>query len=258
MKRRAVLVLLVLAAVTVCVSVVYGQSKEEITLTTIVPDQTTLLVKKGAVGNNYYRTNPASIQNSDLYVEGNVGIGTTMPGAKLQVTGSGVSGIDYITKIAGNNGADNLSTVYDYDAGVWRLRSGGANSPPIAFNIGSGEKMRIANSGNVGIGTTNPQATLDVSGTVKMFGSWQTMANNTVYQASTDGFVMGNGYNQRSNIPVTIYTDANNPPTTIRARGGTWAEYGDGYSFAMSPVKKGDYWKVTNATTSVYWLPLGH
>ena len=85
MKRSIVSALIVLVAVTTIVSVAYAVPREEIVLTTIIPDQTVLIVKKGVVGNTYRRAitrNPDAYPNNDLYVEGNVGIGTAEPEVK--------------------------------------------------------------------------------------------------------------------------------------------------------------------------------
>ena len=88
-------------------------------------------------------------------------------------------------------------------------------------------------------------------------GAWSTtdidsvtLANTTVYQAATDGFV--NAYGSGTG-DMAGYTDSSNPPTTIR---GYFAP--DTYTASMTfPVRKGDYWKVTNATT-IYWIPTKH
>ena len=106
-------------------------------------------------------------------------------------------------------------------------------------------------AGNVGIGTTGPEATLEVKGTVKMFGSWASKSNSTVYKAASDGFVCV--INTALNTYVRGYTDGNNPPVTMRAWESTWYA---AYASFMMPVRKGDYWRVTGATT-VYWIPLG-
>ena len=82
------------------------------------------------------------------------------------------------------------------------------------------------------------------------FGAWLSRSNNTEYQAASDGFVIA-----RSNSDVNGkgFTDGSSPPTT--QRGASYATAGFQDSFMM-PVKKDDYWKVTNIAT-VYWLPVG-
>lgn len=77
------------------------------------------------------------------------------------------------------------------------------------------------------------------------FGAWASKSNNTSYQAATDGFVLVAA--AASESPYG-YTDGSNPPTTQRIIG-----YFSGFCM---PVRKGDWWKVTGATT-VYWLPMG-
>jgi hypothetical protein len=84
------------------------------------------------------------------------------------------------------------------------------------------------------------------------FGAWATKSNNTVYQATTDGFVIA-FKNSGGNL-MYGYTDGSNPPTTAIAAQQTDA-WGDEASFTM-PVRSGDYWKVTGAT-NVFWIPLG-
>ena len=72
---KSLLILLILLSIAVATPV----SAEEIKLTTIIPDQTILRTKRGAIGDNY--SNPAtipdgSIPTSGLLVESKVGIGT--------------------------------------------------------------------------------------------------------------------------------------------------------------------------------------
>ena len=128
---------------------------------------------------------------------GSVGIGTTSPSARLNVSGGDVT-------------VDNTSTVYlrlnatntSNPSVIIQAEQSGATSPPmgqliwgrnpglfgvqlsyyngtilnalkldgsnfIVTNNGS-ERMRINSSGNVGIGTTNPNAKLDVNGGVRI------------------------------------------------------------------------------------------
>ena len=104
-------------------------------------------------------------------------------------------------------------------------------------------------------------------------GSWTTISEDTVYQAATDGLVIGMikgtstaGGKQR----IEGYTDSSNPPTTLRGyasiaghSNSQW-ESGQANSFTM-PVKKGDHYKVTkvdevgaiSSTRTYYWIPMG-
>ena len=123
---------------------------------------------------------------------GNVGIGTTGPGAKLDISGSGNMriGFDY----AGTNSilktfttphsAANVPSQFDLginDGGtvvgmiVKNIRDGSYNSQSIEFathhgNVSAGTRMMIDKDGDVGIGTTSPEAKLEVAGQVKITG----------------------------------------------------------------------------------------
>ena len=92
---------------------------------------------------------------------GNVGIGTTIPGQKLDVSGNIASNSIYLYDSTSNDrlvldldGSDNLQISTGTSTG----------SRGITFFTESSEKMRILSGGNVGIGTTSPNARLDVNG----------------------------------------------------------------------------------------------
>ena len=85
-----------------------------------------------------------------------------------------------------------------------------------------------------------------------MLGTWSSAANNTSYLAATDGFVCA--WSNTGNGTVKGFTNSSNPPTTQRT--GNFGDAGAYNHGITMPVKKGDYWKVTEAST-VYWLPLG-
>ena len=116
---------------------------------------------------------------------GNVGIGTTDPGAKLEVLGGTSAGLNDALWLSGGSTAyesgprlvfHNYFGSNPYPA--WRLaeigalyQSGATYSGALVFNTNNGnsvadvsEKMRIAYNGNVGIGTTGTGAKLDVWG----------------------------------------------------------------------------------------------
>jgi hypothetical protein len=133
---------------------------------------------------------------------GNVGIGTTDPGAKLHISdgtddllyvtsssdvgwnntevGIGTTSVTGIaltvvdtryggkTTIDGNainvisNSNDHRLYLYSSIGGLGRLGMYGTEDIQIVTQNGSNEIMRLENSGNVGIGTTDPQYSLDV------------------------------------------------------------------------------------------------
>ncbi|CAM1344797.1 hypothetical protein [Tenacibaculum amylolyticum] len=102
---------------------------------------------------------------------GNVGIGTVMPGEKLEVKGNmKVSSSTYNTiyKNIGINGSNHL--ILQADASYLRLSAPnnyinlrGGNGTRIQNTDGSITHLMVNSSGDVGIGTTSPDETLTVS-----------------------------------------------------------------------------------------------
>ena len=82
----------------------------------------------------------------------NVGIGTSSPSQKLDVVGT--------IQVTNTANASNNSNIRD--GGGLVIEAG--NSNPMYFYTGGSEKMRIASSGNVGIGTNSPAYELDIVG----------------------------------------------------------------------------------------------
>ena len=100
---------------------------------------------------------------------GNVGIGTAGPAAKLEVngpaTGTGVTihasgGGDLLLNPGGSLFFDGN---YNYATGSY-IRPVAANTQ--TFVTSGAERMRITNTGNVGIGVAAPGAKLDVNGSL--------------------------------------------------------------------------------------------
>ena len=99
---------------------------------------------------------------------GNVGIGTTAPVDKLQVQGGNLAvpaGVIY-NGAAANSAGLGLNNAWFDASGYYGVRFFSSTA-----TVGSQtERMRITNTGNVGIGTTSPGAKLDVRGDIR-FGT---------------------------------------------------------------------------------------
>ena len=90
---------------------------------------------------------------------GNVGIGTDSPNAVTNYTGLTLNNATYGGFIdIENNGTHTFRLLSNTTASY----IGTVESDPLVFNTADTERMRIDSSGNVGIGTTNPQTALHI------------------------------------------------------------------------------------------------
>ena len=110
--------------------------------------------------------------NTRLFLKsgGNVGIGTDNPQATLEVSSSGNSATDVElsrTRITGGTNNPMFRVFANETNNLITLATNGSNSnSEIQINTTSTEAVRIDKDGKVGIGTTDPQATLDVNNEV--------------------------------------------------------------------------------------------
>ena len=97
---------------------------------------------------------------------GNVGIGITNPGYKIEVSqGSGNS-------VARFTGANSANLVFrNATSNVFELNAGGGNDELSFGTAGNNERIRINSSGNVGINASSPGRTLDVDGVIRSDGT---------------------------------------------------------------------------------------
>lgn len=113
------------------------------------------------------------LKNGNIITAGKVGIGTTTPGSQLDVrtiTSQPMAyfeGKDLRAQAQYPTNPDPSSYIFlkDLDStALWGLRVG--NTGDFAIHQASvADRMTILNNGNVGIGTTNPTAKLDIAGT---------------------------------------------------------------------------------------------
>ncbi len=146
-----------------------------------------LKFKVGGSGDDAAAT--GGIEALRIKSDGNIGIGTDNPGAKLQVSGYTIIGPDGTSNqyqgLSFRHGRDssaNIATGYiDFrnnlniaDAHIFADHGTDGGSTIIVGNTPPGdrtadrriERFRIASDGSVGINSTNPTATLDVGGTI--------------------------------------------------------------------------------------------
>jgi len=131
--------------------------------------------------------NTVQVDTDVLYVDASsdkVGIGTTSPSTVLEVSSSGVNGVD-ISQSASNASQSGrlFFTTNTASEGFALFNSNGTfqiNSGGIPNNTSGTNRISIVgSSGNVGIGTTAPSAKLEVNGNTRIVGSLQ------LYQGST-------------------------------------------------------------------------
>ena len=160
------------------------------------------------------------VQRMVINKEGNVGIGTTSPSEKLEVSGNVLIGIDTIsatlgsfaqlevsdstkggiiintqTAAAGNYSRLMFSVNNNIDGHEGLIRYNSSDYH-MAFWTNAGEKMRIDSAGNVGIGTTSPSNLLSVG-----------VANNTISKGITVENTSGTAFGRFGVINPSIDND---------------------------------------------------
>jgi len=141
-------------------------------------------------------TSASTIQNSNVFqsTAGNVGIGTTAPGHLLEVDAN-TNDAQIAMESSGTDAAVELRNTASGGREYW-IDSGsgssgvGAGNFGIWDNSGGGARLVVTATGNVGIDTTSPGATLAVNGTGS-FGGPVSVAGNL----SATGVVTGSSYN---------------------------------------------------------------
>lgn len=138
----------------------------------------------------------AGAPDHSLYVRnnGNLGLGTSTPGAKLHLFASatadvfGSAGPDPASGPAFNFGYGGAS--FGRGAAFLNARpdaSATAPNPSLRFLTANVERMIITNTGTVGIGTTNPGAKFEVSGGEVRFPPGAGAAGFTHFNLASDG-----------------------------------------------------------------------
>ena len=190
-------------------------------------------------GNLYFRAG-GQVDRMTIKTGGNVGIGTTSPGYKLDVR-KNQAGYTYIASDNVNTPASGTGSGFAMTEGgtvAWYLRNERDGSGK--FNIGnSSNRLTIDSSGNVGIGTTSPSYLLDVrdgtsSGAIASFSA---INAHVIIESQTAG-------------PAVLHLK---PNTTGNKSGQFKVTTGQGYNFRWSndaaSTAEVSYMKLDTSTT---------
>ena len=179
---------------------------------------------------------------SALFTGGNVGIGTAVPGVKLQVVGQSGTGNTGVMNITGyDQFGQSLvmqlpSTGYTGNL-IALMKAAGGSGQAMGFsthftadavdrfsimNHSGTENLTVLDTGNVGIGTTNPAYKLDVNGDGRFTGALTVggtlTATGNILPSADNTYALGDATHRWSDLflgPASLkmynsYTDASN------------------------------------------------
>ena len=197
-----------------------------------------------------------------LFVDatGNVGIGASPSGSKLEVNGGSIgvvnaAGTDIklsfdVTGVVGgaigfnDSGTTNAYGITDNTAYV-----GIAQSFPLAFSTAGQERLRITSAGNVGIGTTSPSSPLQVVGEISSGAAGTNGSislrrtsdgasiNSIAYDSATEEMRLNNGSGNGRIVFQTVSTERARVDSSGRLLVGTSTARSTFYSTASAFIQ---------------------
>jgi len=162
-----------------------------------------------SLGNGYVGTDPGA---GNMIVQGNVGIGTTGPGYKLDVQGTG-NFLNTLTLTGGNDTTYNINSwqamgrYTGWDANMLYLDGYGGFTSGVSVGSPGASTMKFQVyggtsyfGGNVGIGTTGPKGNLQVG------AGYGSLTTNPYMNGHASATILHNAYNDGSDVYKWIQT----------------------------------------------------
>ena len=156
-------------------------------------------------GEGHYFQDGGSTTNMFVGGDGNVGIGTVVPEAKLHIQGTPWTGIK-IKDITTTGGRGTRNQFLDGNDDGWQISFGGhyegqpLRFAPIALGSVGEATFSLLDNGNVGIGTTTPSKKLELVGTNNTLRIWKGTGFPAL-QFSSDG----DGTNNNASVGISSY-----------------------------------------------------
>jgi hypothetical protein len=152
------------------------------------------------------------VESMRIDSSGNVGIGTNSPSGKLHVSSADIDGTSIrVANTSSSNSARAMlrfiSTSSTFGAGVFQTNAAETaysastlnlytfDSQPMAFGTNNAERIRITSTGDVGIGTSSPNRTFQVSNVTNSIVSVLTGSIEGVINATTANVNIGSASN---------------------------------------------------------------
>ena len=184
-----------------------------------------------------FRTQGSETVKATITSAGNVGIGTTSPSRLLNISGAGTDGTQLqINGTVDSAGIKLIPTTGDN----WEIQANVSNQFFIYNRTDSAYRFLIDNTGNVGIGTTSPQAKLHSNADI-LTGYFQN-GTNGIYDAliltnnTASNTLSGNG------ARIQFYNNSNNSTNLIGSSiRSVNVDYGWASNLVLSSVRNNGY-----------------
>ena len=190
----------------VCILITVAFAEDTLTITTYYPSPhgvyNRLQTNSLGVGDN---DNDGSLDsgdvpstNGDVWIKGNVGIGTTTPNENLHIHASSSSAdIQLTDSTSGTTTADGFQLGFIWSNAYFINQEAGH----IFFKTSGLDRVAIDSEGYVGIGTMDPQAQLDVNGPIKCTGTGGNVPHDCFQRESQGSAFTINGNAKQFAVP---------------------------------------------------------